>query len=236
MCVTKATDLGNLRLVNHRLYDNLGVAWAKKYANNRVIYPRYDSFRSFLALLLSMDVACHYVKRIVLVAEGMKVHEHGHDWAWEALLNWNDVDVTNEDMSVMYQVNVEHANMVTTEIEPFLNTGGYRSLLTLLLLRLPNLRTIEIRDMMPGEHHPGWKGPKLLKQLSFYYPDLNTNSVFYGHWQYDTVHRRVTHHKDEFGDDVIEPGAGPQASCKEDVRAAVAAVHHPTRLVFWHFY
>jgi hypothetical protein len=50
------------------------------------------------------------------------------------------------------------------------------------------------------------------QQLSIWKPDLNFRALFYGDWQYDLVHLRVTQYKDEFGDIMSEPGAGPQAS------------------------
>jgi hypothetical protein len=40
------------------------------------------------------------------------------------------------------------------------------------------------------------------KQLSFYRPGLNFKNIFYGNWQYDTLHLRVTKYVDEFGDAV----------------------------------
>jgi hypothetical protein len=51
----------------------------------------------------------------------------------------------------------------------------------------------------------------LFKQLSFYHDKLDTRNIFYGDWQYDTVHGRVTLYQDEFGDD-----AGHQSSFIDD--------------------
>ena len=93
----------------------------------------------------------------------------------------------------------------------------------MLLRYLPNLRTIEVRKLRPGEHCPYWNGPEALKGLSFYREDLNTNPIFYDDWQYDTDHYRVTVTIDEFGDEVIEDGAGPQAGFEEDLEAAMEA-------------
>ena len=59
------------------------------------------------------------------------------------------------------------------------------------------------------------------QQLSFYRPGLVLNKIFYGDWQYDVVHGRVTQYQDEFGDIIIEPGAGPQASFWDDMDAAL---------------
>jgi len=49
------------------------------------------------------------------------------------------------------------------------------------------------------------------------------NKIFYGDWQYDVFHRRVTQYQDEFGDVIIERGAGPQASFRDDMDAALFA-------------
>ena len=74
-----------------------------------------------------------------------------------------------------------------------------------------------------GEHLPGWIDPSMFQQLSFYKPELNYVNIFYGDWQYDTVHYRLTQYKDEFGAIVSEPGAGPQASFMDDFLAAYRA-------------
>jgi hypothetical protein len=71
------------------------------------------------------------------------------------------------------------------------------------------------------EHIPGWSDTEKIKQLSFYRPGLDTKEVYYGDWQYDTVHHRVTTYTDEYGEDVVEPGAGPQASFIDDLNAAL---------------
>lgn len=80
-------------------------------------------------------------------------------------------------------------------------------------------------DPLPqaDEHVPGWTNVSRFKLLSFYRSGLNIKSIYYGDWQYDTVHLRVTHYTDEFGDSIIEDNAGPQASFADDVRAAIAS-------------
>lgn len=53
---------------------------------------------------------------------------------------------------------------------------------------------------------------------------MNTKDIFYGDWQYDTVHGRVTHYTDEYtGEAIVEPNAGPQASFIDDLNAAINA-------------
>jgi hypothetical protein len=41
---------------------------------------------------------------------------------------------------------------------------------------------------------------------------LHVKVIFYGDWLYDTKHSRVTQYRDEFGDEIIDHSAGPQAS------------------------
>jgi hypothetical protein len=69
---------------------------------------------------------------------------------------------------------------------------------------LPNLKDILCRKLLPGEHVPGWDGPELLKGLSFYHAELNTNQIFYGDWRYDILHNRVTKWIDEYGEEYEE--------------------------------
>jgi hypothetical protein len=75
--------------------------------------------------------------------------------------------------------------------------------------------------LQPGEHVPGWVDLDKFRKLSFFREGMDTNSMFYGDWQYDLKHFRVTMYEDEFGDIVAEPGAGPQASFADDVYGAV---------------
>jgi len=65
---------------------------------------------------------------------------------------------------------------------------------------------------------------------------MNTKDIFYGDWQYDTVHGRVTHYTDEItGEAMVEPNAGPQASFINDLSAAVAAVAATGRVITTNF-
>jgi hypothetical protein len=86
---------------------------------------------------------------------------------------------------------------------------------------LPELKTINIRKLKVGEHVPGWKGPDAIKMLSFYHQGLPTNDIWYGTWQYDTKHFRITVWVDEFGETVGEDDVGPQATFIHDVIAAM---------------
>jgi hypothetical protein len=95
------------------------------------------------------------------------------------------------------------------------------SITGMMVAYLPKLEILYLRKLYPGEHIPGWKGPKALEGLSFYRPDLKVNDVFYGNWKYDTIHYRVTSWIDEFGEEMEEDGAGPQAQFGDDVIAVI---------------
>jgi hypothetical protein len=95
------------------------------------------------------------------------------------------------------------------------------SITAMMVAYLPKLETLYLRKLYLGEHVPGWKGPKALEGLSFYRPDLNINDIFYGNWKYDTTHLRVTSWIDEFGEEMEEDGAGPQAQFDDDVIAVI---------------
>jgi hypothetical protein len=94
-----------------------------------------------------------------------------------------------------------------------------------LFKRLPALQTIRIRKLFLGENIPGPDGIEFLQgalqDLSFYRPGLPVNRVFYGEWQYDMVYQCITTLIDEYGDEYIWDGAGPQANCKTDAMVAV---------------
>jgi hypothetical protein len=90
----------------------------------------------------------------------------------------------------------------------------------MLFARLPHLEVIYTRKLVPGEHVPGWKGPKALQHLSFFRQGLDFSKVWYGNWSYDLKHFRVTVWVDEFGEEETEEDVGPQAAFEDDMEAA----------------
>ena len=186
--------------------------------------------KALLAAVQDNEVA-KYVRNITLLAEGLKEHEYGYIWAWEDLQIWADLKFTENDIKTINDINASHANDVV-ENGDFIITGQYRSILTTLLQSLPNLVTITVRKLQAGEQIPGWSGAKLFKELSFHHDRLETRQIFYGDWQYDTTHRRITQYRDEFGDLISEPGAGPQASFTDDLKAAVGASGTEAKVVY----
>ena len=84
------------------------------------------------------------------------------------------------------------------------------------------MKTIQVRKLYPGEHIPGWAGPEALSKMSSYHPWTPVNEIYYGDWKYDEVHKRVTMWIDEYGEEMEEDDAGPQAGFEEDLYAAMA--------------
>lgn len=186
--------------------------------------------KTLLVAVQDAEVA-KYVCNITLLAEGLKEHEYGYVWAWEDLEIWAELNYTEKDVEIINNINAAHADDVVVNGD-FILSGQYRTMLITLLQRLPNLATITVRKLAPGEQIPGWSGVKLFKELSFYRDGLDVRQIFYGDWQYDTMHRRVTHYKDEFGDLISEPNAGPQASFVDDLKAAVSASGTKAKVAF----
>ncbi|KAF2849662.1 hypothetical protein T440DRAFT_499565 [Plenodomus tracheiphilus IPT5] len=216
-----AADVGKMRLINKRFCTIVHEVFLKALVDDRVVYPRYECFSDFLSLLgdsYSMGV---HVRTVTLVSEGLGAPEYGYSWAWEDLENREgELEYTEEDVDIINKANRAHA-MALGDTDAFLNRGLYRTNLALLLSRCPNLQTIKVRPLKAGEHVPGWEGPELLKEVSFYKKDLNTNGIYYGDWKYDTVHRRVTVWVDEYGEEMVEDNAGPQASFRDDLVSAI---------------
>lgn len=186
------------------------------------------------AVLVAIQLpgVARHVKNITLVAESLREHEYGYAWGWEDLQIWAGLEFTNSDIRTIDDINDAHADEIFTNGD-FTTSGQYRLMLSTLLQCLPNLATITVRKLAAGEQIPGWAGAKLFKKLSFHHETFDTRRIFYGDWQYDTKHHRITHYTDEFGDIVSEPDAGPQASFHDDLKAAMSASATKAQIV-WH--
>ena len=220
VAIDGSEDFCNFRLASRRFRAATKHAMGKRISNKITVYPRHAYMKSLLAEVQDSEVA-DCVRNITLLAEGLKEHEYGYQWAWEDLQIWSDLMFTQNDIKTINNINAAHADDLAVNGD-FLTAGRYRSMLTDLLQCLPNLATITVRKLEPGEHIPGWSGTKLFNKLSFHHDRLDTGMIFYGDWQYDTTHLRVTQYKDEFDDLISEPDAGPQASFADDLKAAVA--------------
>lgn len=196
-----------------------GTRWAfAKWVRNMTIFPREDQMRHILEAVQDPEVA-KFVRKITLLAEGMREHEYGYVWAWEDLQIWMDLEYNPNDIRVINRINADHANARDNQ-SAFIYSGQYRELLSAIIKACPNLDRINVRKLAPGEQIPGWGAKNLFKQLSFFHDELDTRHIFYGDWQYDTLLGRVTQYRDEFGDFITEAGAGPQASFIDDFKAA----------------
>ncbi|OSS52341.1 hypothetical protein B5807_02807 [Epicoccum nigrum] len=189
-----------------------------KYISNMTIYPCKDQMTHILRSLRDPYVAQH-VRKITLLAEGHREHEYGYVWAWEDVQVWGGINFTPGDIDIINKINIEHANARDKQCE-LVYSGRYRAYLHAIFKACFRLKHIHVRKLAPGEQIPGWDGAEMFKDLSFYHDELDTRNIFYGDWQYDTVHGRVTHYQDEFGDVIMEPDAGPQASFMDDFRIA----------------
>lgn len=227
--IVKAEDFCNFSFTNHRFRGCAKYPLAQRISK-LTVYPRFASMKALLVAIEDEEVA-KYVRSIALLAEGLKEHNYGYSWAWEDLQIQTDLEFTQEDIEIMQDIDAAHAQDVI-ENGDFIISGEYRTMLTTLLRRLPNLTTITVRKLAPGEHIPGWSGIELLKDLSFYHQDLDTRQIFYGDWQYDTLHGRITQYCDEFGDLICEPGSGPQASFVNDLMAAVSSSRTAAKVTF----
>lgn len=217
----KASEVKALSLTSKRFRVDIRDHYWKMLAQDKTVYPTRDSVANFISLITEIRTRGKGIHKITLVNQWLKEHEYGYNWAWEDLQNVENFHYTSQDLHLIHHINQLHADAIRANGH-FINGGNYRLLLGELLALLPDLKVIQVRGLRSGEHVPGWKGPQVLKQLSFYQNDLKVNEIFYGGWLYDEKHLRVTRHVNEFGEQVEEEGAGPQASFSEDLKAAIA--------------
>ncbi|KAI4630925.1 hypothetical protein J4E83_002451 [Alternaria metachromatica] len=224
------TDLNEMRLVNKRMKEAVAFPYGKKIfvTENIVIFPTFASVSAFLVGLGLDGAYPGTVRTITLVGEGPTTPELGYNYSWENLhiLKFPGMpepteDQLYEDEEILEFANDEHKHWSRVN-ESFCHTGAYRTMLSLVLAKLPNLRTIQVRKLYPGEHIPGWAGPEALSKMSSYHPWTPVNEIYYGDWKYDEVHKRVTMWIDEYGEEMEEDDAGPQAGFEEDLFAAMA--------------
>ncbi|KAI4649338.1 hypothetical protein J4E93_003654 [Alternaria ventricosa] len=224
------TDLNAMRLVNKRMKEAVAFPYGKKIlvTEDIVIFPTFASVSAFL-IGLGLDGAYPgTVRTITLIGEGPAAPEFGYDYSWNNLriLKFPGMpepteDELYEDEQILDFADDEHKHWSRIN-ESFCHTGAYRTMLSLVLAKLPNLKTIQVRKLYPGEHIPGWAGPEALKKLSSYHPWTPVNEIYYGDWKYDEVHKRVTMWIDEYGEEMEEDDAGPQAGFEQDLYAAMA--------------
>ncbi|KAH7562795.1 hypothetical protein BM1_02315 [Bipolaris maydis] len=218
------SDLSSLRQTSKRFRFAAKSLFGKRLVNSRTLYPTYTSLSSFLALLLVDPAYPHLVRNLSLVSEHAAPNPYGYDWAWEELQNKERTVATRVDRVIKKSIEMRHERWCASSAT-FVFGGGYRDMLTILFKRLPALQTIHLRKLFIGENIPGPDGIEFLQgalqDLSFYRPGLPVNRVLYGEWQYDMLYQCITTLIDEYGDEYIWEGAGPQADCRTDAIAAV---------------
>ncbi|KAF2820986.1 hypothetical protein CC86DRAFT_459210 [Ophiobolus disseminans] len=213
--------LKNMRLVSRHFAGAASHTWVCSLASGRTLQPKLVKLARFLSLLVRFPALRVRVLDLTLMAEVLRVHEYGYNWAWEQLQDSEQVDFTEEDMDIIHKVNTAHAEVVRAADNSFIYTGAYRTMLCLIFKFCPNLASVRPRQNLLDGHANGWIDTAVFKELSFYKPGLPLNDIFYGEYQYDTVHERVTEYIDEFGDTITEPGAGPQYTFVEDLMTAI---------------
>jgi len=87
-----------------------------------------------------------------LVAEGLKVHEYGYDWAWEDIQHWENAVFNDNDYQLIGDINAAHAGDITTN--SFIVNGGYRIMLGLIISHCPNLRSVTARKLKVSTLQP----------------------------------------------------------------------------------
>ncbi|KAH6868653.1 hypothetical protein BKA58DRAFT_198512 [Alternaria rosae] len=223
------TDLSKMRLVNKSINKAVAFPYGKKISvtENVIIYPTFASVGAFLIGLGVDEAYPETVRTITLIGEGPAAPEFSYSHSWDYLpkLKFPGMpepteDQWYEDAEILEFANDEHEHWNRVN-ELFCYTGAYRTMLSLVLAKLPNLKTIRTRKLYPGEHIPGWAGPEALKEVSSYHPWTPVNTIYYGDWKYDEKHKRVTMWTDEYGEDMEEEDVGPQVGFREDLAAAM---------------
>ncbi|USP75553.1 uncharacterized protein yc1106_02827 [Curvularia clavata] len=213
-------DIKKMRLVCKQFRYATNIIFGKALVTNRTLYPTYASVSHFLNMLLSDRDWAPLVQTITLVSDAPRVNEHGASWAWDVMEGQHAFNPNTKDRAVKHFLNAEH-KMFCRDNDFFITTGGYRTLLTMIFSHLTNLHTVKVRRIRKAEHIPEFKATVALKDLSYYREDMDTRLVFYGDWQYDTLHRRVTTWVDEYGEQIIPDESGPQVGFSQDIAAAL---------------
>jgi hypothetical protein len=118
----------NLRLVNKKFRYAVAPHFGKHLVVKRAIFPTFSSIVSFIALLIADPIAAMYVREVTLVREGLRMHEHGCEWAWERMMDAEGVRPTKKDKKLIEWASDEHVKELTTH-GAFVNGGGYRTML-----------------------------------------------------------------------------------------------------------
>jgi len=154
------TGINQLRGACHHLDLQIWTDMERKLTVGRTLYATVTNLANFLGMLntFALRNVGGDIQELCLVADGVKVPEFGYDWAWENLLqvDLREVDAegvslpdklpTKDDMQIMNQANARHMNFAIIN-SGFINSGGYRAMLTAVLNACPNLNVLNIRKL-----------------------------------------------------------------------------------------
>lgn len=161
---------------------------ALRDSKNVFIYTTYECLRDLLYTLRQRPTIRHMIKRITVISDIFLENEYGYHWGWEQVSNEAqlDADYSNGDMRVLFEANSAHAEEADRNLR-FVTSGEYRKMLTEVFHLLPDVREISIGRLARAEQIPGWDGPEIIKDLTFYKPGLKTAKIWYGKYSYDMV-------------------------------------------------
>lgn len=96
-----------------------------KRIRSMTIYSCEDQMRHVLEALQDPEVA-KFVRKLTLLAEGLREHEYGYVWGWEDLQVWMNLDYNPNDIRVINRINADHANARDDQAS-FIYSGQYRN-------------------------------------------------------------------------------------------------------------
>lgn len=153
-------EINQLRSTCYQLDFQIWSDMRRKLTVGRTLYATVANLANFLGMLntFAMRGVGGEIEELCLVADGVKAHEFGYGWAWENLLQveLREVDAkgeslpdklpTEHDMQIINDANVRHMNFAIIN-NGFVNSGGYRAMLTAILNACPNLNVLNIRKL-----------------------------------------------------------------------------------------
>jgi hypothetical protein len=153
-------EINQLRSTCHQLDYKIWSDKLRKLTVGRTLYATVANLANFLGMLNTFAPrgVSGEVKELCLVADGAKAPEHGYGWAWENLLHMELVEVdakgellpakmaTKDDLQIIKDATMRHTNFANIN-NGFINSGGYRAMLTAILIACPNLDVLNIRKL-----------------------------------------------------------------------------------------
>lgn len=208
---------------------------ALRASTNVYIYPTRDCLQDLLHTLKQRPKIRSIIKRVTVVSDVLVENEWGYGWIWEQVCHNAGLDAQfcDEDQLILYEANLAHAKEAYRNFR-FIASGKFRKMLTDVFRLLPNVCEVAIGRLSGGEQIPGWSGPEIIKDLTFYHPDFDTTQIWYGKYSYDMVTREMDV-PDPYGVDGPDP-LHPHASFFDDFEAACHAAGISNNMIRLHRY